>query len=240
MIKVCNFSKTYNNSFSLENISFTVKPGSITGILGANGSGKTTLLKAICGFHFGKGDIIISDNKTCKINVNEQSCKAMDFIGYVPEISILPQDLYVHNFLDYAAKIHNISDSEKRITEVMELCQLTEVMNKKIKHLSKGYKQRLSFAQAIIHDPANIILDEPISGLDPVQIVQMRTLIKNLSKNKAILISTHILQEVDSLCQNLVILNNGKQIAEGTEKEILQKTKFNSIEELLVSASQSN
>ena len=149
----------------------------------------------------------------------------MEYAGYVPEISILPPDMYVYEFLEYCAKLHSIKDVKIAVDTVVEKCSLSKVLKQKIKTLSKGYKQRVSFAQAIIHNPPNLILDEPISGLDPAQIIQLRKLIEELSKDKAILISTHILQEVYSLCSKVYIINKGKLVIGGTEKEIIEYSK---------------
>lgn len=241
MIEVENFSKSYKNSFSIKNVSFSVSAGEITALLGANGSGKTTIIKALCGFHYpDEGNVYISDEKGMKTDISEIPEKAMELTGYVPEISRLPQDMYVKHFLDYAAEIHGLSDEERKIAveKVTKECQLESVLSKKIKQLSKGFKQRVSFAQALIHNPTNLVLDEPISGLDPVQIVQMRKLICKLSKTKAILISTHILQEVSTMCGKIVVIaGNGhtaRQIACGTEQEVLKNSGCSTIEELII------
>lgn len=239
MIELINFSKSYNkNSFAVENISFSINKGSITGLLGSNGSGKTTILKAICGFHYPTSGkiLLLTDSDTelkseCKaISVEENPETAMKLIGYVPEIPNLPQDMYVLEFLEYAAETHFLDkpQTEAAIKRVTEQCSLSKFINKKIKTLSKGQQQRVSFAQALIHDPENLILDEPISGLDPAQIKQMRTLIKELSKTKAVLMSTHILHEISELCSEVYILNKGSLIKaknlNNLEQEFIQIT----------------
>jgi ABC-2 type transport system ATP-binding protein len=232
MIELENFTKSYNKkSFAVENISFSVEKGSVTALLGVNGSGKSTILKAVTGFHYPTGgNIYLSDNINSKISILENREKVMEYVGYVPEIFILPQDLYVCDFLDYCANLHNLKDKKDRIDYVVNKCSLQKVYKDKIKTLSKGYKQRLSFAQAIIHNPPNLVLDEPVSGLDPAQIIQLRNLIVELSKDKAILLSTHILQEVYSICSSIFIINKGKLAASGKEEDILRETKEESLE----------
>lgn len=235
MIKVENFSKSYSSKkeFAVKDVFLSVEKGKITGLLGPNGSGKTTLMKAICGFHYPtKGQIFLEEN----VNVDENTEKCMQLIGYVPESPMLPPEMTVISFLKYAAQTHGITpeETETAVKKVTKECSLEKFLSKKIKTLSKGQKQRVSFAQAIIHNPPNLILDEPISGLDPAQIIQMRDLIKNLSKNKAILISTHILQEVYSLCDNLYVISEGKITASGTEEEIIKQTKVNNLEEAFI------
>lgn len=244
MIELDCFSKSYNSKsdFAAKDVSLTVPDGSITGLLGPNGSGKTTLIKAICGFHFPtQGSIKISSQGGAPgftTDDNPQLC--MKYIGYVPEIPLLPKDMRVNDFLRYAAECHGISKDkiQQACDLVIKECSLEKFVNKKIRTLSKGQQQRVSFAQAIIHNPPNLILDEPISGLDPAQILQMRDLIKELSKTKAILMSTHILQEVRSLCDNLYIMSSGIITASGTEEEIIKKTETKSLEEAFIKLTQ--
>ena len=240
MIEINNFNKSYYNFshkkalFSVQDVSFNVTPGVISGLLGPNGSGKTTIMKAICGFHFpSEGTIFVSDRDGNKVNAAEHPELIPDLIGYVPEKSILPPDMYVKDFLDYAAAMHGLYGEEKHkaLEKVIKECSISDVTHKKIKTLSKGYLQRVSFAQSIIHNPPNLILDEPVSGLDPAQIIQMRKLIQKMSETKAVLMSTHFLQEVYSLCTNINIISNGKLVACGTEKEILAQTKCKNLED---------
>lgn len=241
MIKLEHFSKVYNSSksFAVDNISFEVPKGSVTALLGPNGSGKSTIIKAICGFHFPTKGIVYTDNPNQSselINLNDNPELAMKYIGYVPEKSMLPSDMYVYNFLDYAAKIHGLKSEEKQaaIQNVVKECELESILSKKIKTLSKGFQQRVSFAQALIHNPPNLVLDEPITGLDPKQIHQMRNLIKKLSAQKSILLSTHIFQEVTSLCDNILIINDGKLIAQGSEGKIIADTRTTSLDEAFI------
>ncbi|WP_022932709.1 ABC transporter ATP-binding protein [Treponema bryantii] len=243
MIELSNFSKSYTSKSApaAADVSLTISDGSITGLLGPNGSGKTTIMKAICGFHFPtSGSITISlpDGNSFTTDENPELC--MKYIGYVPEIPLLPKDMRVLDFLRYAADTHGISKEkrEEACELVIKECSIEKLLSKKIKTLSKGQQQRVSFAQAIIHNPPNLILDEPVSGLDPAQILQMRDLIKKLSKTKAVLMSTHILQEVRSLCDSLYIMSNGKITASGSEEEITKQAGSKSLEEAFIKLTQ--
>ena len=219
MIEVLDFCKEYKShrkqTFKVEDVSFTVEKGSITGLVGPNGSGKSTVIKAICGFHYPTNGHIRMwgyDEKAVPVDITEQSEKAMELCGYVPEITQLPPDMKVIDFLNYAAKCHGLTkeQSEESIEKQIKAFNLSDFLNNKIKILSKGQQQRVSFAQALIHDPPNLVLDEPINGLDPSQIIAFRELIKKLSKTKAILVSTHILSEVNNICSKAYIMNQGK------------------------------
>ena len=245
MIELDNFSKSYSSKADLAAaaVSLTIKDGSITGLLGPNGSGKTTIMKAICGFHFpSSGSITITAPDGTSFTTDENLELCMKYIGYVPEIPLLPKDMTVLSFLHYAADTHGISKdkTEEACDLVIKECSLEKLLSKKIKTLSKGQQQRVSFAQAIIHNPPNLILDEPVSGLDPAQILQMRYLIKKLSKTKAVLMSTHILQEVRSLCDSLYIMSNGKITASGTEDEITKNAGTKTLEEAFIKLTQTN
>lgn len=240
MIEIKNFYKDYSSfphkksSFSVKDISMKIVPGKITALIGPNGSGKTTIMKAICGFHYpSSGEIILSDNDGNSINVAEKPELAMNYVGYVPELSVLPPEMKVLEFLQYAAELHGLHGTvlKDSIAEVVEKCSLQDVLEKKIKKLSKGYAQRVSFAQAIIHKPANLILDEAITGLDPAQILQMRQMIAGVSKSCAILMSTHILQEVDSLCDEIFIINKGRIAISGTEQSITKEKNTETLEQ---------
>ena len=219
MIEVLDFCKEYKahrkESFKVQDLSFTVEKGSITGLVGPNGSGKSTVIKAICGFHYPtSGSIKMwgNDEKEQPVDITEESEKAMELCGYVPEITQLPPDMKVIDFLNYAAKCHGLTKDQAKesIQKQVAAFNLSDFLNNKIKILSKGQQQRVSFAQALIHDPANLVLDEPINGLDPSQIIAFRELIKKLSATKAILISTHILSEVNNICSKAYIMHQGK------------------------------
>ena len=239
MIELSSFSKSYSSKSApaAADVSLTIADGSITGLLGPNGSGKTTIMKAICGFHFPtSGSITITAPDGIRFTTEEAPELCMKYIGYVPEIPLLPKDMRVLDFLRYAADTHGIPKdiSPKACDRVIKECSLEKLLSKKIKTLSKGQQQRVSFAQAIIHNPTNLILDEPVSGLDPAQIIQMRELIQRLSKKTAILMSTHLLQEVYSLCSNICIISDGKIAASGTEEEISIAAGTKNLEEAFV------
>ena len=245
MIELKGFSKSYNskNGFAVKDVSLMIKDGEITGLLGPNGSGKTTLIKAVCGFHFPtEGSITITAPDGTRFTTEDNPELCMKYLGYVPEIPLLPKDMRVSEFLQYAAETHGIAKDKisDACDTVIKECTLDKFLSKKIRTLSKGQQQRVSFAQAIIHNPPNLILDEPISGLDPAQILQMRDLIKKLSKTKAVLMSTHILQEVRSLCSDIYIMSNGNITASGTEEQIQKTAGTKSLEEAFIKLTQSN
>ncbi len=220
-----DLSKLYGNQTALDAVSFSVDSGNILGILGPNGAGKSTLLKIIAGY-------LRPSSGTVKVNNVVADPDRLDFkrmIGYLPENNPLYTDLYVREYLQLVAGLYRIPDPGKRIDEMIELTGLEPEMNKKIGNLSKGYRQRVGLAQALIHDPAVLILDEPTSALDPAQLVEIRQLIRNISINKTVLLSTHIMQEVEAVCDKVMILNQGKIVAHETHDEIkrraLQKTR---------------
>lgn len=236
MIELIDFNKTYNSlsgkSFTVEKVSFTVETDCITGLVGPNGSGKSTIIKAITGFHYPtKGKIFISDNKNNKYDISETPEMAMKLCGYVPEISTLPPNMKVLDFLIFCGKNHGLKDKEleKAVKKVTEDFSLFDFLNNKIKILSKGQQQRVSFAQALIHNPPNLILDEPISGLDPSQIIALRDYVKKVSKTKSVLVSTHILSEINNLCKKAFMMNEGHlfQVSDlsDIEKEFLELSK---------------
>ncbi|NOZ46063.1 MAG: ATP-binding cassette domain-containing protein [Chlorobi bacterium] len=217
-IKIENFTKKYGPQKAVDNISFKVKTGEVLGFLGPNGAGKTTTMKAITCFlapTFGKiyvGDYSIKDNP--------QEIKKR--IGYVPEQNPLYPDMTVVDYLYFVAELQDISKSQikTRILEMVRICGLEGEKHKKIGELSKGYKQRVGLAQALIHDPEVLILDEPTSGLDPNQIVEIRELIKNIGREKTVILSSHILAEVEATCDRILIINKGKIVADGTSDEL--------------------
>lgn len=224
MIEIAHIYKSYGSQkkeeYAVQDVTISVPNGKITGLLGPNGSGKTTIMKAVCGFHYvTKGKITVSD-----IDINQNPQKAMENCGYVPEISMLPVELTVGEFLNYVCAAHGIENTLEIITDIAKKCGIENLLKSKIKKLSKGQKQRVSFAQCLLYNPENLILDEPVSGLDPAQIQNMRKLIKELSKTKAVLLSTHILSEISNLCDQIYILNKGKIVAFGTENEIIKQT----------------
>jgi ABC-2 type transport system ATP-binding protein len=208
--------KIYGNQPALENISFSVESGCILGILGPNGAGKSTLLRIITGY-------LRPTSGSVKINgltVEPENLEIKKMIGYLPENNPLYTDLYVREYLRLTAGFYKIPNSKNRIEEIIEMTSLNSEAFKKISTLSKGYRQRVGLAQAMLHDPALLILDEPTSGLDPAQLVEIRQLIRNISINKTVLLSTHIMQEVEAICDKVLILNHGKVAALETPEKI--------------------
>lgn len=234
MIELVDFCKNYKKITACKNISFTCEDCQITGLLGPNGAGKSTILKAICGVHFPTSGKVFVET----LPVEEKTVEAQKLIGYVSENADFPSFYTVLELLKEVGELRHkanfISDKnllENQIQNVISLVDLKEVLNKKLSELSKGYKQRVSFALALIHNPKVLILDEPVSGLDPMQIVEIRTLIKKLSKEKTILLSTHLMQEAKELCDKIVILHKGTLIAKGTVEEICKKANTKDLEQ---------
>ena len=236
MIELVDFSKSYEkNLFAVKNVNLKAENGQITGLLGLNGTGKTTIIKAITGNHFAtSGKILITEKNGFKFNIEENIEKAKKIIGYVPEQIFFPNRLIVEEYISLVKMQFSVSDED--LEKTINLCGLSEVLSKKIGTLSKGYRQRLGFAQALIHNPENIVLDEPVNGLDPAQIIQMRKLIKKIAETKTVIISTHLMQEVEALCTKIYILNNGSIAIAGTEQEILLKTGTKNIENAFLKA----
>lgn len=215
-IKVQNVTKMFGQQKALDNVSFEIKSGEVVGFLGPNGAGKSTLMKIITGFiPPTDGDVFVNGN-----NVLEDSMNVRKTLGYLPEQNPLYNDMYIVEFLNFVAGIYKIKNRVARIEEVIALTGLEPEINKKIGALSKGYKQRVGLAQAIIHDPQVLILDEPTSGLDPNQIVEIRNLIQNLGKEKTVMLSTHIMQEVDAICDRIIIIDKGVLVADDNTAEM--------------------
>ena len=209
-IEVSNLTKIYGEQKAIDNISFKVGDNEIVGFLGPNGAGKSTTMKIITGFlQADNGSALVSG-----INVSANNIETKKKIGYLPEANPLYTEMYVREYLNFVADVHGITEKKKRIEEVIKLTGLTIESKKKIGQLSKGYKQRVGLAAALIHDPEVLILDEPTSGLDPNQIVEIREVIKNLGKNKTVLFSSHILQEVEAICDRVIIINKGNIVAD--------------------------
>jgi ABC-2 type transport system ATP-binding protein len=207
-IEVQNISKSYGAQKALDNISFSVKKGEIVGFLGPNGAGKSTLMKILTTY-------INSDEGKASVNgndVNENQKAVQQSVGYLPEHNPLYLDLYVREYLEFNADVYKVAKS--RIEEVIQLTGLSTESNKKIGQLSKGYRQRVGLATALLHNPDVLILDEPTTGLDPNQLVEIRNVIKNVGKNKTVFLSTHIMQEVEAICDRVIIINNGKIVTD--------------------------
>ena len=209
-IEVSNLTKIYGQQKAIDNISFKIDKAEIVGFLGPNGAGKSTTMKIITGFlEADNGDAFVSG-----LNVRRDKLETKKKIGYLPEGNPLYYEMYVREYLEFIANVHQIKNIKNRIEEVITLTGLTIESKKKIGQLSKGYKQRVGLAAALIHDPEVLILDEPTSGLDPNQIVEIRDVIKNLGKNKTVLFSSHILQEVEAICDRVIIINKGNIVAD--------------------------
>ncbi|MFA4930370.1 MAG: ATP-binding cassette domain-containing protein [Patescibacteria group bacterium] len=218
MIKIKNLSKNYGITKALDGISFEVNQGEIVGLLGPNGAGKTTAMRIITGFLPPTSGQVEIDN----INVVEHPEKVQSQIGYLPETAALYHDLSVREHLEYAAAIHGLVGDEQKqaIKNIAQACGIADKLYFDVSELSKGYKQRVALAQALIHNPKILILDEPSTGLDPNQIIEIRDLIKKLSEEKTIILSTHIMQEVEALCSRVVLINKGKIVADGSVAEL--------------------
>lgn len=215
-ISIKNVSKYYDKQKALDNVSFEIEAGEIIGFLGPNGAGKSTLMKIITAYiPASSGTVLVNG-----LNVEENDLKVKSQIGYLAEQNPLYYEMYVKEFLLFSAGIYGISNKKQRVKEVLEEVGLTIEQNKKIGQLSKGYKQRVGLAQAILHDPSVLILDEPTTGLDPNQLEDIRSLIKELGKKKTVMLSTHIMQEVEAICDRIVIIHQGKIVANDKTKEL--------------------
>ena len=211
-IEVKNLLKEYGEQKAVNNISFKVNKGEIAGFLGPNGAGKSTTMKIITGYlQPTNGEAFV-----CDVNVAENPLETKKKIGYLPELNALYYDMYVKEYLGFVAEVHAISNRQQAIDKAIETVGLKIESKKKIGQLSKGYKQRVGLAAALVHDPEVLILDEPTSGLDPNQIVEIREVIKQQGQNKTVLFSSHILQEVEAICDRVIIINNGELVADDT------------------------
>lgn len=216
---VQDLSKIYGQQKAVNQISFSVSAGEIVGFLGPNGAGKSTTMKIATGYvPPTAGEVIVGGFK-----VSENPMAVKRITGYLPEHNPLYLDLYVHEYLSFVGKLYGLHGDalKKRVGEMVEICGLTREQNKKIETLSKGYRQRVGLAQALIHDPQVLILDEPTSGLDPNQLVEIRNLIKTISTNKTVIFSTHIMQEVQALCDRVVVINKGEIVADSSLEAML-------------------
>ncbi len=210
-IQVSGLTKLYDTQKAVDGISFEVKKGEIAGFLGPNGAGKSTTMKMVTGYL----PPTSGTATVCGFDVVEKPMEVRKRVGYLPEANPLYFEMYVREYLEFSAGIHKIgADKGRRIEEMIEMTGLLKEAHKKIGALSKGYKQRVGLAQAMLHDPEVLILDEPTSGLDPNQIVEIRDLIKRIGADKTVLLSTHIMQEVQAMCSRVIIINNGKIVAD--------------------------
>lgn len=210
-IKVQEVSKLYGKQKALDNVSFEINQGEVVGFLGPNGAGKSTMMKIITGFIPQSSGLVEVNG----LNIEEHSLEVRRQIGYLPEHNPLYLEMYVKEYLDHVASIYKLGKAKKsRIAEMIDLTGLGLEQNKKIGALSKGYRQRVGIAQALIHDPKVVILDEPTTGLDPNQLVEIRNLIQEIGKQKTIMLSTHIMQEVEACCERALIINKGNLVAD--------------------------
>lgn len=223
-IEVQNISKSYGTQKALDNISFNVNKGEIVGFLGPNGAGKSTLMKILTTYiNADEGHAIVNN-----FDVNLHQIEVQKSVGYLPEHNPLYLDLYVREYLAFNADVYKVAKS--RIDEVISLTGLTPEAHKKIGQLSKGYRQRVGLATALLHNPDVLILDEPTTGLDPNQLVEIRDLIKNIGKDKTVFLSTHIMQEVEAICDRVIIINQGKIVADNNIENLITEVNEQIIE----------
>lgn len=218
---ISHLTKQYGQQLAVKDISFSIEKGEIVGFLGPNGAGKSTTMKIATTY-------LPPTNGTVHVNgfdVVKQPMEVRKIIGYLPEHNPLYLDMYVHEYLSFVCGVYGIAGTERkqRAAEMIELCGLTKEQNKKIESLSKGYRQRVGLAQALIHNPSVLILDEPTSGLDPNQIIEIRKLIKQISANKTVILSTHIMQEVEALCDRVIVIRQGEIVADDRLKNLLSQ-----------------
>ncbi|MBM3415159.1 MAG: gliding motility-associated ABC transporter ATP-binding subunit GldA [Bacteroidetes bacterium] len=221
-IEVKNLLKEYGEQKAVNNISFKVNKGEIVGFLGPNGAGKSTTMKIITGYLQQTGGAAY----VCGMNVADQPIETKKKIGYLPELNALYYDMYVREYLGFVAEVHKIRYAKQKMGDMIELTGLKLESKKKIGQLSKGYKQRVGLAAALIHDPEVLILDEPTSGLDPNQIIEIREVIKQQGKKKTVLFSSHILQEVEAMCDKVIIIHKGNIVADDTLSSLKGNQKY--------------
>lgn len=215
-ISVKHLTKYYGEQAAVDNISFEAKKGEILGFLGPNGAGKSTTMKIITTFiPASEGEV-----EVCGLDINKHSLEVREKIGYLPEHNPIYLDMYVKEYLYFVGKIYKLKNLKERVAEVIEMVGLQKEQHKITGALSKGYRQRVGLAQAIIHDPEVLILDEPTSGLDPNQLAEIRELIRRIGEKKTVMLSTHIMQEVEAICDRVIIINNGRLVANAKASEL--------------------
>lgn len=219
-IQVNNVTKLYGSQKALNNVSFEIGTNEIVGFLGPNGAGKSTMMKILtCYIPATEGSA-----KVCGFNTSDQTVEVRRQIGYLPEHNPLYLDMYVKEFLEFTGKLYGMKNIKPRVKDMIDMTGLQKEQHKKIGALSKGYRQRVGLAQAMIHDPKVLIMDEPTTGLDPNQLEEIRELIKKLGKQKTVMLSTHIMQEVEAVCDRVIIINNGSIVANDTTQTLQQST----------------
>ena len=224
-VKVENLTKTYGTQRAIDGIRFEAKKGEILGFLGPNGAGKTTTMKILtCFIPQTEGSA-----EVCGFNVETHPLEVRRQVGYLPEHNPLYKDMYVKEYLEFVAGVHKLANKKQKVSEMIERVGLGIEQNKPIGALSKGYRQRVGLAQAMLHDPSVLILDEPTSGLDPNQLVEIRKVIKDIGKEKTVIFSTHIMQEVQALCDRVMIINKGKIVANDTIETLKNRIKGESV-----------
>lgn len=224
-VSIQHLTKIYGTQKAVDDISFEVKAGEVIGFLGPNGAGKSTTMKILtCFIPQTEGTASV-----CGFDVTENPMEVRKNIGYLPEHNPLYLDMFVREFLEFVAGVHQLKNCKKKIDEMIEMTGLAVEQKKKIGALSKGFRQRVGLAQAMIHNPDVLIFDEPTSGLDPNQIVEIRNLIKNLGKEKTVMLSTHIMQEVQAICNRVIIINKGKIVADDKTENLQQRAKGETI-----------
>lgn len=215
-VEIKQITKFYGRQKALDDVGFSIKKGELVGFLGPNGAGKSTLMKIITGYLSAEeGEVVVNGQK-----VESKNLEIRKNIGYLPEHNPLYTDLYVKEFLEITAGFYKLKNAKQRFAEMVELTGLGDEQHKKISALSKGYRQRVGLAQALIHDPSVLILDEPTTGLDPNQLEEIRHLIRQISREKTVMLSSHIMQEVEAVCGRVIIINKGKIVADGGINEI--------------------
>ena len=215
-VETRNITKYFGKQKALDSVSFTIGKGELVGFLGPNGAGKSTMMKIITGYlPFDAGELVVNNQKLLSDNIEIKKS-----IGYLPEHNPLYTDLYIKESLEITAGFYHLKNTKQRVAEMIELTGLGDEQHKKIRALSKGYRQRVGLAQALIHDPDILILDEPTTGLDPNQLEEIRGLIRQVGKEKTVMLSSHIMQEVEAVCNRVIIINKGKIVADGGIAEI--------------------
>lgn len=235
-IEVENLTKVYNTQKAIDSVSFSAKSGRILGFLGPNGAGKSTTMKILTCF-------IPQTSGTASVNgfdVSTNALEARKEIGYLPEHNPLYQELYIKESLNFIADIHQLNNKKQRIDEVIGQVGLGDEQHKKIGQLSKGYRQRVGLAQAILHNPKVLILDEPTTGLDPNQLIGIRKLIKELGQSKTVILSTHIMQEVEAVCDDVIIINKGKIVANSSLEKLIANHTGKSLEKIFIALTNKN
>src|SRR5882672_10135663 len=222
-LTIQNLTKIYGQQKAVDNISFSVEAGEIVGFLGPNGAGKSTTMKIATGYLPPSGGRVVVGG----FDVAERPMQVKKIVGYLPEHNPLYLDMFVHEYLHFIGGVYQMPASllRPRIKEIIEMCGLGQEQNKLIGALSKGYRQRVGLAQALIHNPEVLILDEPTSGLDPNQLVEIRKLIKEISRNKTVIFSTHIMQEVQALCDRVIVIHHGQLVADDRLRNLVEQTK---------------